>query len=164
MNARAQTKRTSLTPSTWPSRRPHGTRRPVSRARFVPGPAGRDGAGAAVVGALPDTSMSATATESNDYSQAITVGTVGPFTVKLQCQSSTFDDGVNWQTFATVVAVAPDMPAGYLVGAEAGFYDSTGLAFGTVDMPAVGKLGMIATVNATKNSCSVTNVKTYLTS
>ena len=37
-----------------------------------------------------------------------------------------------------------------------------GVNFGTVDMPGVGKIGMVANLDVTLTSCSVSDIKTYL--
>ena len=128
------------------------------------GSPGRDGAGATVVGSLPVGSLSIAANETKEK----TLGTVGPFTVVLSCENDTraYPEGTYWDTSASLYVRTPGMPNGYIAGAATGNWEDstygTGVNFGSVDMPSVGKIGIVANFDVTQTSCSASDIKTYL--
>ena len=113
----------------------------------------------AVVGSLPDIAVSVAA----DQTANKTVGTVGPFTVRLQCENQGGSTDY-WDTSARLLVQTPGIADGFLLSAYMSNWEgsATGVRFGTVDMPGVGKIGIVANINATKTSCSASNIKTYL--
>ena len=127
------------------------------------GSPGRDGAGATVVGSLPGGSLSIAANKTEEK----TLGTVGPFTVVLRCsnRTDTYPGIPSWNMDANLLVRTPGMPDGWIVGAsiysDAPSY-GTGVNFGSVDMPGVGKIGIVANLDVTQTSCSASNIKTYL--
>jgi len=130
-----------------------------------PGSPGANGFGSTVGGSLPDSSLSFT---TGSGTQTKTVGTVGPFTVKLQCDYGLQGGGpTDWYTWVSLRASVSGMPDRILaVGSVTGWHGPGGVGanFGTVEVPGVGKLGVTVNVDATQTTCSASNIKTYLSS